>query len=192
MIISTDPDFVETQSTSLTHEVPIPFTRNFKNDVRQLVTDFKNLPSKHYKRSRTGRRTLRTQLYSMLVQIVLATDTKFLLDHDSPRTVISKDGALTLTMVCPCGEANGRLTIFPLFGFMIRFIIKELPELGINKIEWIMSLSTLFFTDVLGVASEDVPVDANKFNLSHPIVRAFFETRVIKPFIELGDIAYII
>ena len=193
-ILTTDTDFIES-SGILNHRYSVPeeWQSNYKNYLRASVSQFKEQYANETLRPRLHLSKFRNHLFTQLKQIVLATNTAFLLDHTPPRSVTSTDGTCTITCVCPCG-ANGTpddelLAIFPLFGFMVGFIAKELPMLEINKQDWIHKLSNSFYKDVLHLQSTDLKhlkkSQFSRFPLSFEPVMAFFKTHVLEPFNDL-------
>jgi len=193
-ILTTDTDFIESTAI-LNHRYSVPeeWQSNYKNYLRASVSQFKEQYENETLRPMLHLDKFRNHLFTQLKKIVLATNTEFLLDHTPPRSVTSTDGACTLTCICPCG-ANGTtdeelLAIFPLFGFAVGFIVKELPMLEINKQDWIHKLSNFFYKDVLHLQNNELKhlkkSQFSKFPLSFEPVRAFFKTHVLEPFNDL-------
>jgi hypothetical protein len=190
-ILTTDPDFIESTATlNHTYSVPEVWQSDYKKYLRTSVSQFKAQYENDTLRPRLHAETVRKHLFAQLTRIVLATDTAFLLDHTPPRSITSADGACTITSVCPCGAtgAPGKefAAIYPLFGFMVAFIVKELPMLEIDKKKWVHALSTCFYKEVLHLkddALKKIPKSQYcNFPLSFKPIKAFFKMRVLKPF----------
>ena len=190
-ILTTDPDFIESTATlNHTYSVPEVWQSDYKKYLRKSVSQFKAQYENDTLRPRLHVETFRKHLFAQLTRIVLATDTDFLLDHTPPRSITSADGTCTITSVCTCGAtgAPGKefAAIFPLFGFMVAFIVNELPMLKIDKKNWIHALSTCFYKEVLHLKDDALKGLSKslycKFPLSFEPVKAFFKMRVIDPF----------
>jgi hypothetical protein len=163
--------------------VPNELQAHYRNATRKMVDDFRRMPCRTKAQRFAFREQMRARLRRMMLAAALVREsrqpTAGALDHTGVRTMSSDD--LVIRLYCPYGAAAGRLTIYPLFIFMLRHIATQLPALGISVADWTAELTALFYAAALGVAEQDLPKNASQFELSHPAVLKWYLAEVVGP-----------